>query len=209
MGLRLLDLGCGDGTHAAFAQSCGARVLAMDMDAAVLRQQSPAQRVTADICHVPLVDGCMDRVVLTEVLEHVADPNKVMAEAVRVAAPGARFLLSVPSEAAEKLQQRLAPPAYFEPPGHIRIFAPGQLEGLATAHGLVVERRLAGSLYWSVWWALFWTCDCELAQPRHRLLRRWDQTWELVLRARDGDRIRAAFSEICPKSEALVCLKPP
>ncbi len=45
---------------------------------------------------LPLSDGCADAVLLCEVLEHVAEPATLLAEARRVLKPGGRGVITVP-----------------------------------------------------------------------------------------------------------------
>jgi SAM-dependent methyltransferase len=217
-GNLMLDLGCGDGEYAQFATEQGTRVILADIAPHRLRPAAarlqrarpvPAWATVTDAAILPLADACVDRVLACEVLEHMADPAPAMAEMVRVAAPGALLLISVPGSRAEEVQRQLAPPGYFERPNHLHVFAPGELEALVVAHGLEVVRHFDCGFYWSVWWAFFWTCDCDLERPRHRLLRQWEKTWGLVLDSRDGRRIQRALDEAFPKSQALVCRKPP
>ena len=72
---------------------------------------------------LPLRDACADKLVCMEVLEHVANPARVMAELVRLGRPGAQYLLSVPDPVGEHLQQGIAPADYFRAPNHIHIFS--------------------------------------------------------------------------------------
>jgi hypothetical protein len=125
-----------------------------------------------------------------------------------VAAPGAFLLLSVPGTASEHLQQALAPPGYFAPPNHVRIFQPGELAALVARHGLELASCTSHGFYWALWWALFWTCDCDLERPRHPLLRSWEKTWGLLLASRDGPRIKQALDDLLPKSQIIIARKP-
>lgn len=50
----------------------------------------------ADAAALPLAAGSMDAVVCAELLEHVPDPRRVLAEAARVLRPGGRLVLTVP-----------------------------------------------------------------------------------------------------------------
>lgn len=49
-----------------------------------------------DLLKLPFLDGVFDGVVLTEVLEHCADPFKAMAEVFRVMRPGGLLLVTSP-----------------------------------------------------------------------------------------------------------------
>lgn len=57
---------------------------------------SDAMLVTADAGSLPLSTGCAAALLCTEVIEHVPDERALADELARVAAPGARLLLSAP-----------------------------------------------------------------------------------------------------------------
>ncbi len=57
---------------------------------------SVAPDIVADAASVPLRVACADAVVCTEVLEHVPDPRRVLAEAGRLLRPGGRLIASMP-----------------------------------------------------------------------------------------------------------------
>jgi len=98
-GLDTLDLGCGGGFMSEALASRGARVVGIDPWIMVLRvARTHSQTSKLDIQYVasageslPLDDNCMDRVVCVDVLEHVPDLRKVLAEIYRVLRPGGIF----------------------------------------------------------------------------------------------------------------------
>jgi SAM-dependent methyltransferase len=52
--------------------------------------------IVADLRDIPRPDAYFDAVVLTEVLEHVAEPTDVLAELSRILRPGGRIFVTVP-----------------------------------------------------------------------------------------------------------------
>src|SRR5690606_39105132 len=68
-----------------------------------------ARGVVTDCNPLPLDSGFASRIIAMEVLEHVADPQIILAELARVGRPGALYLISVPDGAAEKMQIPFAP----------------------------------------------------------------------------------------------------
>jgi SAM-dependent methyltransferase len=212
----VVDVGSGDGGAAAFCGKLGAHVILCDIDAA--RLEGAAARVRSvsqgkldthvtDSAPLPLADGTASRVVCTEVLEHVDDPDAFMAELVRVGRADALYLITVPGAAQEHIQEKLAPPQYFQKPNHIRIFDRADFHALIERAGLVIEHRSAYGFFWSMWFAFFWQTEAPLGQS-HPMLDAWAATWSQVLAGKDGLRIKAALDEAFPKAEVVVARKP-
>ena len=213
----VLDIGCGDGPFASFCAERGAEVIFADIDAEkvaavdAMLKQSPARAVlplVTDAKPIPLADARVNKVIAMEVLEHVEDPAQFMRELVRVAKPGALFLLTVPDPLGESVQKKLAPAAYFEHPNHIRVFQRDEFEQLIRDAGLVIEKRADYGFYWSIWWFFFWACKQDLSPPWHPLLESWTRTWNILLSTPDGPRIKQALDAAMPKSQAIIARKP-
>jgi ubiquinone/menaquinone biosynthesis C-methylase UbiE len=99
-----LDLGGGSGL---WSEEFGARVgrmLFVDGEvggygsllavAERMRLRSPDVVVKGDVHAVPLVSGSIDKLVCTEVIEHVGDPARVVHEVSRLLRPGGRAILT-------------------------------------------------------------------------------------------------------------------
>lgn len=97
---RLLDLGCGGGHLLVTAGEQGWRCVGTDLArAACTAALKAAGRpvVQADSAAVPLRDAGTDAVTLVNVLDHVVDPARVLAEAHRVLAEGGVLVVRVPN----------------------------------------------------------------------------------------------------------------
>lgn len=99
----VLDLGCGAGNLLERLE--GARLVGVDLSDMLLAQaqervkgQARVELKKAPAEALPYADNTFDRVVCSEVLEHVLDPKVVIAEIRRVAKAGARVVLTVPNE---------------------------------------------------------------------------------------------------------------
>lgn len=214
---HVLDVGCGDGNFIHFCANRGAEVTFVDIDADKVNQvtqllQGTAARaahgLVSDSNPLPIPDNCFDKVIGMEVMEHVDDPAQFLAELVRVGKPGAQYLLSVPDAVSESVQQQIAPPVYFAKPNHINIFSRDEFSRLVTDAGLIIEHRAYHGFYWSVFWTFFWTCDQDLSPPWHPLLESWARTWDMMLKMRDGPRIKHALDQVMPKSQVIIARKP-
>lgn len=214
---HVLDVGCGDGVFIGYCAKLGAEVSFADIDAEKIAavssrlQQSNARGVHGLVSNadpLPLPDAYADKVIAMEVMEHVDSPSEFLRELVRVGKPGALYLLSVPDAVSEQVQKHLAPPGHFEKPNHINVFSRTEFEKLIVDAGLIIEKRAYYGFYWSIFWAFFWTCDQDLSPPWHPLLESWARTWDMLLKMRDGPRIKRALDEAMPKSQAIIARKP-
>ncbi|TDC60755.1 methyltransferase domain-containing protein [Micromonospora sp. KC207] len=91
----LVDLGCGAGLLAPHLAGKGYRHVGVDLTRSAL-DQAAAHGVTpvnGDATAVPLADGCADVVAAGELLEHVPDWRRAVAEACRLLRPGGLLVL--------------------------------------------------------------------------------------------------------------------
>lgn len=86
---RVLDVG-GARQRGAFRPPAGARWIVADIDGA------RAPHVGADIQALPFREAAFDAVKATEVLEHVPDAARALAECRRVLRPGGRLVITAP-----------------------------------------------------------------------------------------------------------------
>jgi ubiquinone/menaquinone biosynthesis C-methylase UbiE len=99
-GLRVLDVGCGTGSHLDRYLRRGSRVAGIDTSEAMLavarrRLGRGARLVAADAASIPFSSGGFDLVIAMTLL-HELDPASrggVLEEMMRVAAPGGRLLV--------------------------------------------------------------------------------------------------------------------
>lgn len=91
----LLDLACGAGLLAPHVAGKGYRHVGLDLSPTALPQARDhgVVPVRGDVLHLPFPDEVADVVVAGEVLEHVGDPDRLVAEACRVLRPGGTLVL--------------------------------------------------------------------------------------------------------------------
>jgi ubiquinone/menaquinone biosynthesis C-methylase UbiE len=213
-----LDVGCGNGGATLFAARQGCRVIATDVQADKIASlerrlgleattKPGSQCLVSDTNPLPLSAETATRITCSEVLEHVPDPARFLAELVRVGAPNALYLLTVPDPASEAAQRELAPESYWRSPNHVRIFGRDEFANLVTAAGLTIEARHSVGFYSAVWWALFWSAGQQLGEAEKPLLAAWTSVWEQVLAHPDGKRLKGALDRCLPKSQIIVARK--
>ncbi len=169
-GDRLLDLGCGFGRHAYQAARLGAQVVALDAGADEVRKvqdtfgamsvageldQATARvgAVQGDALRLPFADGSFDRVIASEVLEHIPDDQAAMAELARVLRPGGSMAVTVPRCGPEFVNWALSDDYHNVPGGHVRIYRQSQLVDRLQGTGLkAVGRHHAHGLHAPYWW---------------------------------------------------------
>src|SRR4029077_242643 len=96
-GRRVLDLGCGKGRFARALGEQGARVVGLDVSAAMLEEAAGTglDRVRGSARRLPFETASFDRVVAVEVFEHLAPEalDGVCGEVWRVLRPGGIFVV--------------------------------------------------------------------------------------------------------------------
>lgn len=139
---RVLDLGCAGGFMAEALDDRGAQVTGIDPAAdAIAAARSHAEQVGKSIRYdvgvgedLPYADGSFDAVVCVDVLEHVVDLTRVIAEVGRVLRPGGVFFydtinrnpiarlaaITVAEDILRVLPEGTHDPALFIKPGELR-----------------------------------------------------------------------------------------
>jgi SAM-dependent methyltransferase len=95
---RILDVGCGTGATSELLRECGS-VCGFDAHPAALRlarrRGLPVARASAE--RIPVRDAALDVVVALDVLEHLDDDRRALAEILRVLRPGGLLIATVPA----------------------------------------------------------------------------------------------------------------
>lgn len=102
-GERIFDCGCGLGwTMKVIEELYDCRLAGIDNDVPRLRTASVeigpgVQIAAADVLELPFADASFDKVILSEVLEHVPDDLASLLEVKRVVRPGGLIAITVPN----------------------------------------------------------------------------------------------------------------
>ncbi|MGC2485935.1 MAG: class I SAM-dependent methyltransferase [Acidimicrobiales bacterium] len=229
LGLRrddtLLDLGCGFGRHAFEAARRGAYVVAVDAGedevrgvAATFRAMVEAgeldtssQRATVvqgDALALPFADASFDRVICSEVLEHIPDDLGAMRELTRVLRPGGTMAITVPRFGPELVNWALSDEYHTVPGGHIRIYRKGVLQERLGSTGLVVTgHHYAHGLHSPYWWL---KCLVGTTNDEHRLVKAYHRllVWDIMKKPRTTRYAERILSPLMGKSIVLYLRKP-
>jgi 2-polyprenyl-3-methyl-5-hydroxy-6-metoxy-1,4-benzoquinol methylase len=140
-GETILDVGCGSGHYARLAAEAGARVIAADVAENYVEQaRAHVGDALAGRCEfrvedaerLSLPDEAVDKVLMTEVIEHVPHPEHAVREATRVLRPAGRLVVSTPSRfsplnLAYSVKRRVRGYAFNE---HLHEFTPSSFRRL-------------------------------------------------------------------------------
>ena len=100
--MRILDAGCGTGAYSIFLRHLGYDMVGMDIDEDKMRVgrnfREPADLRQGSVLQMPFAGNEFDLVLMTEVLEHITEPNKVISEISRVLKSNGILVLSVPTK---------------------------------------------------------------------------------------------------------------
>jgi SAM-dependent methyltransferase len=196
----LLDMGCGAGRHAFESYKRGARVVAFDYSAAELKDVSAlfaamresgeagagpgslAVATNGDALRLPFADGTFDRVIASEVLEHVTDDQRALHEVFRVLRPGGTLAATVPSWLPEQICWALSDEyhAPFVEGGHVRIYSEPALRARLREAGLRPgAAHHAHALHSPYWWL---KCAVGPTNDDHPLVRAFHRVlvWDIM-----------------------------
>jgi SAM-dependent methyltransferase len=222
-GHALLDLGCGTGRHTFEALRRGANVVALDQSSADLRGvevmvtamvqagevMAPDGPVTvcADALALPFPDDSFDRVIASEILEHVPADSSAIAEIVRVLRPGGLVAVSVPRRWPEQICWALSDAYHEVQGGHVRIYRGHLLLAALQAVGLEpVDSHHAHALHSPYWWlkcASGVERDNTLTDGYHRML-----VWDMTARPWLTQTAERLLNPVLGKSLVLYLRKP-
>jgi SAM-dependent methyltransferase len=219
-GERLLDAGCGEGRHCFGALERGVHVVGLDLDRSGLRahrerlSERAAERgrlgafLQGDTFRLPFPDGCFDKVICSEVMEHVHDYRAAARELARVTREGGLVAVTIPTAISEHLYLRVGDDYFESPGGHIRIFRPRDLaQGLAAAGLATIGVGFAHALH-----TPYWVLRSIAGLPRadqSRLVRAYRAFLIRATVSRGLSRLERVLNFCFPKSVVLYAEKRP
>jgi ubiquinone/menaquinone biosynthesis C-methylase UbiE len=192
-GDTVLDLGCGEGRHV-ISMYVEANVTSIGMDLGFNDLKTTQDKFTpfaepdnthktfaltcANALQLPFPDASFDKVICSEVLEHIPDYEGALKEIERILKPGGVAAISVPRYGPEWICWQLSDDYHSNEGGHLRIFTASQLRRDVERTGLrYIHQHWAHALHSIYWWlqCAFWkTKDTNsLVQAWHKLVV-WD-----------------------------------
>lgn len=166
-GEYVLDVGCGEGRHSFRAcEQNNCTVCALDIDQANLAKTNYLFRLIdnegksrcrwlslrGDVTRLPLRDAHFDRVICSEVLEHIPNDHQAVWELKRVLKDDGRLAVSVPTYFSEAIYWKISPQYSHQPGGHVRKYRAHQITALLQEHGFHVyatrHKHALHTIYW-------------------------------------------------------------
>lgn len=221
----VLDAGAGFGRHAFEVARLGGRIVALDyaddevratramfgamIDDGQITTDSYVGALRGDATRLPFPDDTFDRVITSEVLEHIQDDVSAIAELVRVLRPGGSFACTVPSWWPEKVNWKLSD-EYHAPKsvgGHVRIYSQTELEAKLRTAGLEVRgSHRAHALHSPYWWL---KCAVGPRREDHRLVNTYRRflEWDITRQPRSVKVVEKVLSPVMGKSLVVYATK--
>ncbi len=136
---RTLDVGCGDRRFVPYCQTNDTQYIGLDYPVTFFGKRENVH-VFGTALNLPFADDAFDTVLSFEVLEHVTDSRRMVAEIQRVLKPGGHIILTTPFLWGEHCQ----PHDY----GRFTVYG---LKRLFEDEGLHVVEQLRANGFWTFW----------------------------------------------------------
>ncbi len=159
----VLDIACGAGFLSGYLAERGHRVTGIDQSAeslAVAAERDPRSTYrVADAYALPFADASFDIVCAMDLLEHVDDPARVIAEAARVLRPGGRFFFHTFNRTWQAKLVVIRGVEWFvkNVPANLHVIdlflTPAEVVAMCASHGLEMQ-QVTGSrprFRWPLW----------------------------------------------------------
>ncbi|HOD15210.1 MAG TPA: methyltransferase domain-containing protein [Spirochaetota bacterium] len=215
-----LDAGCGFGRHSLEFISRGAQVYSMDMDMDSLRKtrfsltemkkQIRNHEIryfvhSGDALNLPFKDGSFDRIICSEVMEHVRDDDLACRELTRVLKKNGRIAITVPTIFSEHVYDLLTYEYYTSPGGHIRKYRPKELAAIMRRNGLEIYGVGFKHAYHTVWWMIRSVVGLHLSD--HPVTKAYHRFLHLGLYSNLMRKIESFLDYFFPKSVVIYAWK--
>jgi ubiquinone/menaquinone biosynthesis C-methylase UbiE len=228
-GMRVLDVGCGGGRHIRQTRLIpGVVAVGLDLGkkevadtAKMLREldeipasfggavpgAGPWMSLRGSVYSLPFKDESFDCIIISEVLEHLGEDERALAEISRVLKRGGVLAASVPREGPESLCWMLSKDYRTWPGGHIRIYRRDELRTKLEKHGFdIYATHFAHALHSPYWWLKCWVGlsreDDSWVKTYHRLL-----VWDMMRRPALTRVLEATLQPFIGKSVVFYGIK--
>jgi len=221
-GEQVLDVGCGEGRHSFRAcEQTSCTVCALDADEANLTKTNYVFNLMdaegkcrgrlfslkGDATKLPLKDAYFDRVICSEVLEHIPNDHQAVRELKRVLKDDGRLAISVPTYFSESIYWKLSREYSRQPGGHVRKYRAREITALLQEHGFHIYATRHKHALHTTYWLL--RCIFGLNREKslipslyHRFL-----VWDIMTKTRPIRLLEDLLNPLIAKSIVLYAYK--
>lgn len=220
-GMNILDYGCGSGRKSIDFASKSADIYAVDTDKkslSILEKNILTKNIkniaTAKIdknSSLQFKNSFFDRVILSEVLEHVDSPSTIIEEIYRVMKKGGILCVSVPTSTTERVYNFLNP-NYYSKAGHRRVFTKNEIILLLESRGFSVNKIYKENFKFSIYWIIasllkIHPSDSGETENSTRLDKYYYKLWGVLYLLHVTDLVEGIGNSLFPKSIYLYAEK--
>lgn len=164
-GKVLVDVGCGDGALTFLFCKAGAEVIGVDPEELGIKFAEEyltskgfnPKLIVASGYETTLPENSADCVVMSDVIEHVQDDERLLVEARRILKPGGKLIISTPYRLTEKPVDKF----------HVKEYFPGEIKAVVSKYFTEVEVKETHDAFWH-------TMYChEIGIPKLRRILRY------------------------------------
>ncbi len=217
-----LDAGCGEGRHSFEFIKRGAQVFSMDLDMdSLLKARFNLAQINragqshedsrflvhvGDALNLPFNDETFDRIICSEVMEHVEDDELALSEFVRVLKKNGLIAITVPTFFSELVYDAMTYEYFTSPGGHIRKYLPKKLASMMDRNNLQIYDIDFKHSFHTIWWMI--RCVVGLHLNDHPMTKGYHRFLHLGLFSPFMRKCERFFDNFFPKSMVLYAWKP-
>ena len=213
-----LDAGCGNGRHSwEVCNKNHSQIIAFDIDTVCvkknkymldsLRKQKGIEGnyhlLIANVTKLPFKDGAFNKIICSEVLEHIPEDKSAVEELIRVLNKDGAIGISVPHYLAESICWKLSKDYYGFPGGHIRKYKTRELLDLVKGAGLSVYTIRHKHAFHSFYWVMRCVFGVKKEDATIPFLYNRFLEWDLRTNHRFFRWVEDILNHLWPKSVAI------